>query len=217
MNRRFTLLCLLALSVIPLAGSETGHAKDEKAASEEHGAAATKSASPKPAEAAKADPKAQPTGTAALAMPVRSSHYVHSWLAFPPILGRQLPSGQKYQFQPQQGRALVLVFLASWCLPCQQMVKPLQEMQKKFSPRYTDFIFAFAHDTEADAKGFIAQYKLENEVILGSAALLETFHQPELPSIYIGDRYNWMVMRKLNTQASDLEEIDRFLEVHTAF
>lgn len=153
----------------------------------------------------------------AAAAPQMSQVYVHRWLSFPALQGKLLSSDTPFQYKQQKGRVIVTIFLASWCLPCQELVKPLQKLEEKFSGRYTDFVYIFAHDTEADARGFAKEYKLSERSILGSAPLLEAFHQPELPSIYVGDRYGWLVMRKLNTQLSELAELGKFLDLQTAF
>lgn len=146
-----------------------------------------------------------------------SQHYVHRWVPFPPIQGKQLEGERSFSYKPQKGRVIVTVFLASWCLPCQELIKPLQKLEEKFKSRYTDFVYVFAHDTELDATGFAKAYKMSAQSIIGSAKLLEAFHQPELPSIYVGDRYGWLVTRKLNAEEKDVGELDRFLELQTAF
>jgi thiol-disulfide isomerase/thioredoxin len=150
-------------------------------------------------------------------MPSLSQHYVHRWIEFPTVRGRNPQTGETLSFSPRPGRAMVVTFLASWCLPCQQLINRLKQLEQKFESRYTDFVYVFAHDTEPDALGFIGTYKLKNNVILGSAPLLESFHQPELPSIYVADRFRWMVFRALETKPEDIEELDRFLDVHTGF
>ena len=150
-------------------------------------------------------------------MPSLSRHYVHRWIEFPSVRGRNPQTGDTLTFNPKPGRAMVVTFLASWCLPCQQMIKRMKQLEETYQNRYTDFVYVFAHDTEPDALGFIGAYKLANNVILGSAPLLESFHQPELPSIYVGDRYRWLVYRALDSKPEDIEELDRFLEVHTGF
>lgn len=145
-----------------------------------------------------------------------SRHYVQDWQAFPAMTLRDLSSGAPLERKVTKGRATVVVFLASWCLPCQQLMAPLKELELKYKDRYTDVLYVFAHDTEADAEGFVQFHKLENRAFLGTAKLLETFHQPELPSVYVGDRYGWLLMRSLQSKAGDLKAIDQTLDLHTA-
>ncbi len=210
-------LTILGLAFLSRPVRAEDHGAPAKSHDEGHGAAPTKDkAKGKDKNKSKTEKGGEHGGIAVPLPATRSGHYVHHWLSFPEIHGRDLISGEKFLYQPKPGRAIVVVFLASWCLPCQQMVPSLKEMEKKFSDRYTDFLYVFAHDTEPDAKGFVQQYKLGQNVVLGSAALLETFHQPELPTVYVGDRFNWMVMRKVNTKIADLEEIAGFLDLHTA-
>ncbi len=153
----------------------------------------------------------------ASAAPSISQHYVHQWVSFPALQGKTLEGDKTFIYTPKKGRVIVSVFLASWCLPCQELTKPLQKLEEKYKRRYTDFVYVFAHDTEADARGFAKAYAIGKNGITASAPLLEAFHQPELPSIYVGDRYGWLVMRKLNAEAGDILALDKFLELQTAF
>jgi len=148
--------------------------------------------------------------------PLRSDHYVHRWIPFPPFRAVSLNSQASEQIIAKDGRVSVIVFLASWCVPCQQQIREIKRIEDKYRDRFTDFVYIFAHDTENDARGFNNVYKLGNNAMMASANVLEAFHQPELPSYYVADRYKWMVMRRLNTQKKDLDDLDQFLSLHTA-
>lgn len=145
-----------------------------------------------------------------------SRHYVQDWQAFPSMSLRDMSSGAPLQRESPKGRVTIIVFLASWCLPCQQLMGPLKALESKYKDRYTDVLYVFAHDTEADAEGFSKFHKLEGRSYLGTAKLLETFHQPELPTVYVSDRYGWLLTRSLQSKASDLNTIDEILDLHTS-
>lgn len=148
--------------------------------------------------------------------PTRADHYVHRWVAFPPFQATSLDRRENTKVTPQDGRVTVIVFLASWCVPCQQQIKEFKRIEEKYQSRFTDFVYIFAHDTESDARGFSSVYKLGGNAMMASASVLEAFHQPELPTYYVADRYKWMVLRRINTQKADLDALDRFLSLHTA-
>jgi thiol-disulfide isomerase/thioredoxin len=148
--------------------------------------------------------------------PPPSDQYVHRWIPFPPFQAMSLASQTSEQIVAKAGRVSVVVFLASWCVPCQQQVREIKRIEDKYRDRFTDFVYIFAHDTENDARGFKSVYKLGNNAMMASASVLEAFHQPELPSYYVADRYKWMVLRRINTQKKDLDELDQFLSLHTA-
>ncbi len=148
--------------------------------------------------------------------PSKTDHYVHRWLAFPTVTALNLGRERAEEIKPVPGRVTILVFLASWCVPCQQQIREFKKIEDKYRDQYTDFVYIFAHDTESDARGFSKVYQLGSNAMLASASVLEAFHQPELPSFYVSDRYKWLVMRRLNTQKKDLDELGQFLSLHTA-
>jgi len=142
--------------------------------------------------------------------------YFHSWESFPTLTGRALGQDNILRFEPEKGVAQVVVFLASWCLPCQQLMPEFKKMEKNFENRFTKLVYVFAHDTQADALGFKKYHAIGDNAIMGTPQILKDFNQPELPSIYISDRHKWLVMRKLNTKWEDLKDIENFLLLHTA-
>ncbi|HYX33325.1 MAG TPA: redoxin domain-containing protein [Oligoflexus sp.] len=146
----------------------------------------------------------------------RADHYVHRWVPFPAFKATNLDRRETVAISPSEGRATVLVFLASWCVPCQQQIREFKRIEDKYRDHFTDFVYIFAHDTETDARGFSNVYKIGNNAMMASANVLEAFHQPELPSFYVADRYKWLVLRRINTQKQDLDELDKFLSLHTA-
>ncbi len=162
------------------------------------------------------DPPHGSAAEAAKALRV-TNKYVGSWVPFPALALKTMDTLQPEQVQATKGRVLIVAYLASWCVPCQQIIPDLKKLAAKYQEKYTDLVFVFAHDTEPDARAFASYHKLEGKAYLGTAKALEDFHQPELPSIYVADRYGWLVYRKLNVKPGDLTELDTFLELHTSF
>lgn len=145
-----------------------------------------------------------------------SEGYVHDWQSFPTISGKILGENKKLTIRAREGQALVAIFIASWCLPCQKLINNIKELEKKYKTRHTRFVYIFAHDTEADAVGFSKTYKLTGNNLLADVKLMKRFHQPQLPSIYVADRRTWLAWRSLETSKKDLTKLDNFLEYHTA-
>ncbi|NRA63815.1 MAG: TlpA family protein disulfide reductase [Pseudobacteriovorax sp.] len=143
--------------------------------------------------------------------------YVHSWKKFPSIKGNRLGSDDLQVIEPERGFVNVAVFLASWCIPCQQQMSHFQDLEKKYADRYTRFIYIFAHDMEEDALAFVKEYKVSGTIILANVALMEAFHQPDLPTVYLGDRHGWLTWRHLAIDEKGLATLDDLLNSITIF
>ncbi|MBC7661912.1 MAG: hypothetical protein H7249_19645 [Chitinophagaceae bacterium] len=143
--------------------------------------------------------------------------YAHSWIAFPALTLKSLSGEPLAPRIAIKGRVLITVFVASWCIPCQQLMSDFKRIALQYENAYTDVIFVFAHDTAPDAQAFASFHKVTPSSFLGTAKVLEDFHQPDLPSIYASDRYGWLVYRKLNAKIDDVKELEGFLELHNSF
>jgi len=146
-----------------------------------------------------------------------TNFYVHTWIAMPGFTAARLDGENEQETtQPTKGRTMVLVFLASWCEPCQQMMPEMQRLQRHYQKLNTDFIYIFSHDTRDDALGFIKEFNL-GKAYLANQSVLKTYHAPELPSIYVGDRHGWLVHRYLKVTAADLGKLDAMLQYLAAY
>ena len=148
---------------------------------------------------------------------VNPEKYIHNWISMPAFAAPLLPhDGEQLKITATPGRVLVLVFLASWCEPCQQRLPEILALEKKYSRINTDFVYVFAHDTPQDAEGFMQEFKIP-QAVLASYEALKAYHNPELPSIYIGDRHGWLATRYLAMKAEDIEKLDYFLQYLTGY
>ena len=143
--------------------------------------------------------------------------YVHTWQLMPGFTAARLGGDNEQEaVGSTKGRMLVLVFLASWCEPCQQMMPEILRLERHYQKLNTDFIYIFSHDTRDDALGFIKEFNL-TKAYLANQSVLKTYHAPELPSIYIGDRHGWLTQRYLKATAVDLAKLDAMLRYLAAY
>lgn len=173
-------------------------------------ALARASAAPEP----KKDEASAPVSEALSSMPTRT--YVHQWLRMPQFTAVDITSGDAITVAPRKGRALVVVFLASWCEPCQEIVPQLAAVERHFAAINVDFVYVFAHDSKDDARGFMQEFKLRGGLIANHETL-KAYHNPELPSVYVGDRHTWLAARYLNLDQAKLQNLQGFLQKITAY
>jgi thiol-disulfide isomerase/thioredoxin len=108
------------------------------------------------------------------------------------------------------------LFLASYCEPCQEMMESYLRLEKRYRRLNTDFVYVFAHDTKDDAEGYMKEFGLRHGILANFDAL-KAFHNPKLPTIYVGDRHGWLMTRFEESSAADLAKLDTYLRDLTAF
>lgn len=91
------------------------------------------------------------------------------------------------------------------------------EMEKRFSDRAVDFIYMFSHDTTGDIGGFIKEYKVNGISMKVNLNVTSDFHQAQLPTVFVADRNNWLVMRFSDIKLKDLDVLSEYLEIHTGY
>ena len=142
-----------------------------------------------------------------------SDGYVHQWLSLPSITGKNPLRGAEQTYKHKKGHVTVVMFMASWCVPCQLIAPQLQKMEKEFRSLDVDFVYVFSHDTRSDVLGFVREYKLGENVILANDDILKDYHTPPLPTMYLADRHGWMTARKLKVETTYLKKMYHLLEM----
>ncbi len=132
------------------------------------------------------------------------------------IEGVNLINNNPFTLSPIRGRALMAIFIASWCEPCQQLMSQIKTVSEKYSNVYTDVVFIFAHDTLSDARGFAKEHKLTGNLTLATHNILKEFKNPELPAVYVSDRYKYMGNRFLKMTSDDIVKLETYMSKLTA-
>ncbi|MDD9951239.1 MAG: hypothetical protein OXT67_06695 [Zetaproteobacteria bacterium] len=144
-----------------------------------------------------------------------TKNYVHKWLYFPALIGMDL-SGARKVIKARPGTLEIYVSLASWCVPCQDMVKEMMRLEEKYKDRDCRFTYVFYHDVPADVKGFLRRYPVRR-YILASDQVRQVLHNPNLPGVYVADRWGWIMARRMFRQKSDVEFLDRLIYQTTIY
>jgi cytochrome c biogenesis protein CcmG/thiol:disulfide interchange protein DsbE len=84
----------------------------------------------------------------------------------PPLASGHAPAfslttfdGQKFSSAELQGKAVVVNFWASWCIPCRDEAPALQRAWDKYHDKGLVILGVDYVDTEPEAKGFITEFK----------------------------------------------------------
>ena len=79
---------------------------------------------------------------------VVTGNYVHNWHKLPNIKAVNVHSQRVVTHKPVFGQATVILFLASWCIPCQKIVPTIVDLEKHFKGRAVEFIYIFSRFTQ---------------------------------------------------------------------
>ena len=177
------------------------------------------------AEKPKTEPKAdasadkgKTTGPENSASAKRSIGYVQSWIPFPQLKLQNLKDRSPVVLEAKADTILAVVFVASWCIPCQKFANIFKTITEKFGDRNVQIVFVFTYDRQDDAKAFAAQYGFaENNSYLATHDVLAAFNQPELPSIYASDRRTWLTFMNAGSDEKLFKEFEQYLNLNTAF
>lgn len=146
-----------------------------------------------------------------------TNQYVHQWINFPKIKALNLSTLQNSTVIHKKGQILVVFFISSWCVPCQRLMDRFIEIDNKFSKLYTKIIYILTHDTQEDALGFAKEFKIINKSLLYNDDIIQTFHNPQLPSVYISDKEGWLINRYIKINYENTLELEKFLDMLNSF
>ena len=163
-----------------------------------------------------ADPEAPPTPE--LTDPTSftpTNSYVHDWIKMPEVSGQSVRDSSSTTIRSHSGQVSVVIFLASYDEPSQQLILDFLRIERKYQPLHANFFYVFSHDTRDDALGFMEEFKIKDG-ILSNHEILKQYHNPDLPTIYIGDRNGWLTRRFKEFDTQKIAELEVFLKHATA-
>jgi thiol-disulfide isomerase/thioredoxin len=146
-----------------------------------------------------------------------TNYYVHKWFKYPEFEVTDF-FGKSIKRMPAEGDIFVDVFLSSWCIPCQKITPKLSSIEAKYLDKKVIISYIFSHDKKKDAMGFLKRHFLKTKkVFLANHQTLKNFHNPPLPTVYIGGKDGFLLHRIEHVKISNLVSLDKFLENYTQF
>ena len=102
-----------------------------------------------------------------------------------------------------RGKAVVLNFWASWCVPCKDEAPRLQAAWEKWRDRGVVFLGVDAQDFRSDAKRFAARYRLTYPIVHdGKGSTLGHFGVTGFPETWFVDREGRLVGERIQGPVS---------------
>ncbi len=101
----------------------------------------------------------------------------------------RLGGGGSVSLASLRGKAVVLNFWASWCIPCKSESKALEQAWGTYRGRGVAFVGVDYHDVTGDARRFVAAHKLTFTMVQdGSGAVGGSYGITGVPETYVLDR-----------------------------
>ena len=95
--------------------------------------------------------------------------------------------GDSATFQQYRGKALLVNFWASWCVPCQRELPELKAYYQTLDSDYVEFLAISADETPEIGRSFIEPFALPFPLFYGGAEMQERFHFIGLPYTLLVD------------------------------
>lgn len=169
------------------------------------------SSAPDPHAKPAADPHGAPAE--AEAPPVlqgpRRYYFPGKVLPFPSFTADFLDRVKTLDFSPAKGHSIMLIFIASWCEPCQVLMPQFKHLARKYESDSTKIYFVYSHDTKEDADGSAKEHQITQSSLMSNIDMLINFKNPEIPSIFIGDKWGYLADKYQNVKKSDIDVIDK--------
>jgi thiol-disulfide isomerase/thioredoxin len=117
--------------------------------------------------------------------------------------------GKKVSLSEFKGKVIILDFWATWCVPCKAEIPGFIDLQKKYGERGLQIIGLSVDDSQATAKQYAAQMKMNYPVLLaeGKDDVLKAYDPiPSIPVSVVIDRQGRIVARHLGIATMDVFE-----------
>src|SRR5262245_57546053 len=97
----------------------------------------------------------------------------------------RLDEAGRLELSSLRGKAVVLNFWASWCLPCKQEAPRLQAAWKKWRPKGVVVVGLDANDFKSDARRFARRYEVTYPIVHdGPGRLLDDYGLAAFPETF---------------------------------
>ena len=146
---------------------------------------------------------------------IPTNDYVHHWIPMPPLKGHSL-TGKPMAMNLKKGTVNLILFISSWSIPSQEIILELLALTEQFKDKALEFMYVFTHDLPQDAAEFSKDYNIKKAMI-ASSELLEFYHNPSLPTIYLSDRNGWILSRFIKPTSQDLKKVSEIIKSLTSF
>ena len=112
--------------------------------------------------------------------------------------------GETLKLREQRGKAVLINFWATWCLPCREEMPAMERLYRRHRERGF-VLLAVSVDTDASlVRPFLEQHKLTFPVTLDAKMdLANTYGVRALPSSFLVDRHGYLAALALGPRAWD--------------
>ncbi len=126
----------------------------------------------------------------------------------------QLFDGRTFTLSKHQGKAVVVNFFASWCIPCKAEAPALEAVHREYLKKRVIFLGVAIKDTDSAAKGFVKKHALSFPTGLDrDETIKESFGVYGLPTTFFISRNGLVTYTHSGAVTEELikHELDKIL------
>jgi thiol-disulfide isomerase/thioredoxin len=105
-------------------------------------------------------------------------------------------SNQKVESSTYNGKAKLVVFFATWCMPCMQEVPALMSLQEEYGGDDFTVVAISADNQQKSVRNFISKQQVNYPVLMFTRQVVADFGGiPGLPTIFVVDKNDNVVKK----------------------
>ncbi len=124
--------------------------------------------------------------------------------------------GKELTLSHFEGKIVFLHFWSSWCTNCEPLIKPYNDIYKKYHPLGLEIIGVAAIDSKKNVREFIKKYKIKYPVVISNEVVNDSYLNPILPTSFILGKDGTLISMFKDTKKEDLDKIREKVELLTS-
>lgn len=118
--------------------------------------------------------------------------------------------GKELNLGKMRGKSVLLVYWASWCVPCIAEIPTLKKVRKMFSEDQLEIISITKDETYPPYQRALDKYKMDWKHVYGNEEIVEMYNVTGIPEVFLIDINGYL---KYSKYGFDVRKSDEFISI----